>query len=199
MLWVIRLFLQQKAKGKCDGAVRIYSHEKVLRVLQNMMNDLLPKKLSSQIGTSVLFLLLEDRDTFDVGNIHFQCFDILSTKEKQFGFTAWLPDGQRLVCLGDEPYNEYNRELVEGADWLMSEAFCKYADRDIFKPYEKHHSTVKDAAQLAEELGVKNLILYHTEDKTISTRKHDYIAEASDYFHGPIFVPDDLEIISLNS
>ena len=197
VLWVIRLFLQQKAKGKCDGTICIHSHEKVLRILQGMIRDLLPLKLSSQMGTTVLFHQLEDRDTFDVGNIHLQCFDIFSTKEKQFGFTAWLPDGQRLVCLGDEPYNEHNRPLVEGADWLMSEAFCKYADRDIFKPYEKHHSTAHDAALLAEQLHVRNLILYHTEDKTLATRKQAYTAEAKEVFHGNVFVPDDLEEINI--
>lgn len=198
-LWVIRMFLQQKAKGISQGIIRVYGHDKVIRVIQNMMRDMLPQKLVNQIGVSVLFKELHDRDVFHVGDMRFQCFDILSTKEKQFGFTAWLVDGQRLVCLGDEPYNEHNRSLVENADWLMSEAFCKYADRNVFKPYEKHHSTVKDAAQLAEELGVNNLILYHTEDKTILTRKQDYTAEASEFFHGNIFVPDDLEIISLNS
>lgn len=197
-LWVIRVFLQHKARGICQGNIRIYGHEKVIRVIQNMMRDMLPQKLVKEIGVSVIFKELNDRDTFEVGNLRFQCFDILSTKEKQFGFTTCLPDGQKLVCLGDEPYNEYNRSLVEGADWLMSEAFCKYADRDTFKPYEKHHSTVKDAAQLAEELGVRNLILYHTEDKTIHTRKRDYTAEASAYFHGNIFVPDDLEVIPIS-
>lgn len=197
-LWVIRVFLQHKARGICQGNIHIYGHEKVIRVIQNMMRDMLPQKLVKEIGVSVIFKELNDRDTFEVGNLRFQCFDILSTKEKQFGFTTCLPDGQKLVCLGDEPYNEHNRSLVEGADWLMSEAFCKYADRDTFKPYEKHHSTVKDAAQLAEELGVRNLILYHTEDKTIHTRKRDYTAEASAYFHGNIFVPDDLEVIPIS-
>ena len=197
-LWVIRVFLQHKARGICQGIIRIYGHEKVIRVILNMMRDMLPQKLVKEIGVSVLFKELNDRDTFEVGNLRFQCFDILSTKEKQFGFTTCLPDGQKLVCLGDEPYNEHNRSLVEGSDWLMSEAFCKYADRDTFKPYEKHHSTVKDAAQLAEDLGVRNLILYHTEDKTIHTRKRDYTAEASAYFHGNIFVPDDLEVIPIS-
>ena len=197
-LWVIRVFLQHKARGICQGNIHIYGHEKVIRVILNMMRDMLPQKLVKEIGVSVIFKELNDRDTFEVGNLRFQCFDILSTKEKQFGFTTCLPDGQKLVCLGDEPYNEHNRSLVEGADWLMSEAFCKYADRDTFKPYEKHHSTVKDAAQLAEELGVRNLILYHTEDKTIHTRKRDYTAEASAYFHGNIFVPDDLEVIPIS-
>ena len=82
-------------------------------------------------------------------------------------------------------------------NWLMSEAFCLYEDRNRFQPYEKHHSTVLDAARLAEELQVKNLILYHTEDRTLDTRKHRYKAEAETAFSGQVFVPDDLEKIML--
>jgi hypothetical protein len=90
---------------------------------------------------------------------------------------------------------EFN-EMV-GADWMMCEAFCLYADRDTFKPYEKCHSTALDAGKLAEELGVKNLILYHTEEKTLANRKENYTREAAENFKGRIFVPDDLEVIEL--
>lgn len=86
---------------------------------------------------------------------------------------------------------------VQGADWLMSEAFCLYGDREIFQPYEKHHSTVLNAARLAERLSVKNLILYHTEDKTLNTRSERYTKEAKTVYHGNVFVPDDLDIIKL--
>jgi ribonuclease Z len=44
---------------------------------------------------------------------------------------------------------------------------------------------------------VKNLILYHTEDHTLATRKKEYTAEAAQHFHGNIYVPDDLEVIPL--
>ena len=72
-------------------------------------------------------------------------------------------------------------------------SFCTYEDRERFKPYEKHHSTAMDASKLAESLGVKNLILYHTEDKTLSTRKDRYTKEAKEFFSGNVFVPDDGE------
>lgn len=49
----------------------------------------------------------------------------------------------------------------------------------------------------AEELGVKNLILYHTEEKTLDNRKENYTREAAVNFKGRIFVPDDLEVIEL--
>lgn len=51
--------------------------------------------------------------------------------------------------------------------------------------------------KLAEELGVKNLILYHTEEKTLANRKENYTREAAENFKGRIFVPDDLEVIEL--
>lgn len=159
----------------------------------------------------MVFHLLEDGDAFEVGDMKLTCFDIHSTKEKQFGFRAELPvegvgsDGSReveskpmvLACLGDEPYNPLNRSYIEGADWMMCEAFCLYADRDTFKPYEKCHSTALDAGKLAAELGVKNLILYHTEEKTLASRKEKYSLEAAEFFKGRIVVPDDLEVIEL--
>ena len=82
---------------------------------------------------------------------------------------------------------------AKGSEWLLHEAFCLYSDRDIWNPYEKHHSTVKDACELAEKLGVKNLLLYHTEDRRIQERKRLYTEEGSKYFSGNIYVPDVLQ------
>ena len=124
-------------------------------------------------------------------------FDILSTKAKQYGFRAVLPDGKVLTCLGDEPCNEKCFDYARHADWLLTEAFCLYEDRELFRPYEKHHSTAKDAGEMAQALGVKNIVLYHTEDKTIATRKQRYTAEAQAVFTGKVYVPDDLEVITL--
>ena len=95
--------------------------------------------------------------------------------------------------------NERLTELAAGADWMMHEAFCLYEDREIFKPYEKHHSTAKDACELAERLGVKHLILYHTEDTNLAKRKELYTAEGSSYFDGELLVPDDREVIEIFS
>ncbi len=66
-----------------------------------------------------------------------------------------------------------------------------------FHPYEKHHSTVKDACILAEKLNVKNLILYHTEDKNITNRKELYTKEGKEFYSGNLYVPDDLEVFNL--
>mgnify|MGYP000573934803 CR=1 FL=1 len=75
--------------------------------------------------------------------------------------------------------------------------FCLDGEKDEFKPYEKHHGTVKDSAELAQELQVKNLLLWHTEDKNIRKRKSLYKKEAKKYYKGNVYVPYDREIIEL--
>lgn len=201
VIWVIRMVAQCKGY---EGLLHVYGNDKVMKVIKTIIDMILAKKQLAKVAERVVFHLLEDGDCFEVGDMKLECFDIQSTKEKQFGFRAELPSssdesGKPLVlaCLGDEPYNEQNRRYIVGADWMMCEAFCLYADRDTFKPYEKCHSTALDAGKLAEKLGVKNLILYHTEEKTLANRKENYTREAAENFKGRIFVPDDLEVIEL--
>lgn len=200
VIWVIRMVAQCKGY---EGLLHVYGNDKVMKVIKTIIDMILAKKQLAKVAERVVFHQLEDGDCFEVGNMKLECFDIQSTKEKQFGFRAELPSSDEsdkplvLACLGDEPYNEQNRRYIVGADWMMCEAFCLYADRDTFKPYEKCHSTALDAGKLAEELGVKNLILYHTEEKTLANRKENYTREAAENFKGRIFVPDDLEVIEL--
>lgn len=199
-IWVIRMVAQCKGY---EGLLHVYGNDKVIKVIKTIIDMILAKKQLAKVAERVVFHQLEDGDCFEVGDMKLECFDIQSTKEKQFGFRAELPSSDEsdkplvLACLGDEPYNEQNRRYIVGADWMMCEAFCLYADRDTFKPYEKCHSTALDAGILAEELGVKNLILYHTEEKTLANRKENYTREAAENFKGRIFVPDDLEVIEL--
>lgn len=201
VIWVIRMVAQCNGY---EGLLHVYGNDKVMKVIKTIIGMILAKKQLAKVAERVVLHQLEDGDCFEVGDMKLECFDIQSTKEKQFGFRAELPSssdesGKPLVlaCLGDEPYNEQNRRYIVGADWMMCEAFCLYADRDTFKPYEKCHSTALDAGKLAEELGVKNLVLYHTEEKTLANRKENYTREAAENFKGRIFVPDDLEVIEL--
>ena len=102
-----------------------------------------------------------------------------------------------IICLGDEPFNPVCESVVSGADWPLCEAFCLLAHADRFQPHKKHHSTVADAARLAETLSVRHLVLWHTEDATYDQRKALYTAEAREYFSGEVYVPYDLEVIEL--
>ena len=198
VVWVVRMIAQGMNAGKYSGELRVFGHAEALETLEWICRRTLPGKVCAHFGADILFCALEDGDAFTVLGMPGLAFDIGSTKTKQYGYRLELPDGQRLACLGDEPFAECTRGLVAGADWLLCEAFCLYADRERFRPYEKHHSTALDAGRVAAELGVKNLLLYHTEDSTLATRKAAYSAEAAVHFHGRIEVPDDLETVNLS-
>lgn len=45
---------------------------------------------------------------------------------------------------------------------------------------------------------MKNLLLYHTEDKNIAWRKALYLEEGRKYYSGNLYVPDDLEQLKLD-
>lgn len=197
-VWLIRIALQQWLNGKRTIPFHIYSHEKVLSLLDIISRMTLPVRFTNLLGEKVIFHELHDGDCFQTGDLKLQCFDIRSTKEKQFGYSALLPDGQHLACLGDEPYNPLNHAYIKGADWLLCEAFCQDKEKVLYHPHEKHHGTVLEAARKASLLHVNNLVLYHTIDNDLPHRKQTFTEEASTEFAGRIFVPDDLETILLN-
>lgn len=197
VVWVVRMIAQSMNSGKYSGVLKVFGHAEAMRVLELICRSTLPGKVCAHFGVDIHFCSLEDGDSFVPASLPGQAFDIGSTKAQQFGFTLRLPDGKRLTCLGDEPYNERAAQYATEADWLLCEAFCLYADKERFKPYEKHHSTAADAGRLAAGLRVNNLLLYHTEDATLATRRAAYTAEAAEFFTGTIHVPDDLERITL--
>lgn len=191
IIWIIRMILQGGGNGK---QYYVYGHDEVIKIVENLSRTLIRDKEVKLIGKVLHFVPVEDGEEKEIIGHRFRFFDIHSDKAKQFGFAM---DDKKLVCCGDEPYNESIKEYVENAEWLMHEAFCPDSEAEIFNPYEKKHSTVKDACQKAQMMNVKNLILYHTEDKNIQNRKELYTNEGKQYFSGKIFVPDDLEMIEI--
>ena len=184
-------------RDRYEGEAWIYGHDEVISLLKEMAEKLYPKKQTDFIDDRLHMVVVNDGEERTLMGHKVTFFDIQSTKAKQYGFCMDMGNGEKLTCCGDEPYNECEKKYAENSKWLLHEAFCLYDQADEFHPYEKHHSTAKDASELAELLGVKNLILYHTEDKNIACRKQLYTEEGRKYFRGNLYVPEDLEKIEL--
>ncbi len=199
VVWVIRKVAALMRQGDYAGNFIVYCHDKVERLLRLMCEEMLPRKFSSFLDREVILETVKDGDKRTAAGMAVTFFDIHSVKEKQFGFLAVLPDGQKFACLGDEPFQETCRAYVAGCDWLLCEAFCLDRDKEIFKPYEKKHSTALDAGKVAKELGARRLALYHMEDSCLTQRKERYIREAQIHFGGKVYAPDDLERIRLGA
>ena len=197
IVWMVRMIATDMLKGKYEGNLTIYCHGELINTIKTLCRLTIQKKFCNLFDERILFVEVTDGCTQNILAHEVTFFDILSTKAKQFGFVFRLADGRKLVCAGDEPISQNRAFYLKDADWLLTEAFCLYGDRDRFKPYEKHHSTAKDAAELAEANHVPNLVLWHTEDKTIANRKELYTNEGKLYYRGPLYVPEDGEILSL--
>ncbi len=197
ILWLLRMFCQHMSRGGGPAEVRIYAHAQLATLLGDMAEGLLGPGATRVIGDRLLLIPVEDGKSRQIIGHHVTFFDIGSVKDRQFGFQMELEAGRKLVCCGDEPFHPCERNYAEGADWLLHEAFCLWSERDIYRPYEKAHSTAKDACLLAEELGVKNLLLYHTEDDHLDRRRELYTREGGAFFTGNLLVPEDLETITL--
>jgi len=197
IIWMIRMICQYMDHGDYEGEANIYACDEVIEILRNMSEYLLQKKETRFIGDRLHLISVKDGENRLINGREITFFDIHSTKAKQFGFVMRLPDGEKFTCCGDEPCAESCYGYARDSKWLLHEAFCLYSDADILDPYEKHHSTVKDACELAEMLNVRNLLLYHTEDRRISDRRRLYGEEGRGYYSGNLFIPDDLETLLL--
>ena len=193
IIWMVRMICQFMDHGEYKGDAWIYSHGEVLALIRDMASRLLREKEAAFIDDRLHLVEVTDGETREIIGHETTFFDIQSTKAKQFGFRMDIGNGEMLTCCGDEPLVPAVERYALGSKWMLHEAFCLYSQVDIFDPYEKHHSTVKDACVLAERLGVKNLLLYHTEDQNLSNRKELYSQEGMRYFHGSLWIPDDLE------
>lgn len=197
IIWMIRMIGQHMSQGKYQDEVRIYAHKELIDIIMQMVHLVLEAKHTQFINKRIHLIEIQDHDSHMIINHQVTFFDIHSTKTKQFGFQMQLDHNKKLSCCGDEPCHQINETYIQNSDWLLHEAFCLHSEADIFHPYEKHHSTVKDSCQLAQSLNIQNLLLYHTEDKNIKRRHSLYMQEAKQYFQGNIWIPDDLDIINI--
>ena len=197
IIWILRKISQMILQEEYTKNVNIYCHSELIEKIKTICNLTFQHKFTDLFDKRIIFKEVKNDEKQIIMNKQVTFFDIYSTKEKQFGFSINLEDNEKLTCLGDEPLNDLCKKYVENATWLLCEAFCMYKDKEKYEPYKKNHSTVKDAAEIAQQLNVKNLVLWHTEDNYMINIKFNYTNEAKQYYSGNIFVPNDLEEIKL--
>lgn len=196
-VWIVRGVGQLMRSGKYDGEFRIYACDEVMENLLTICRIVLMKKVTDLFGGRIHLVRLRDGESHTILDRKITFYDIMSTKLIQYGFK--IAEEKLLFC-GDEPLNRAFYPEAEGVSWLLHEAFCLYSEKEKFRPYEKHHSTVRDVCQTAESLHVKNLVLMHTEDSHIQDshiqdRKRLYKEEGEKVYSGRVWVPDDGERI----
>ena len=198
MVWVVRYVVELINWGRYEGDFTVYTHDVAAEKLLTICRMLLKPAQAVLLERRIHVELVEAGDTRTILGDRYTFFDIQSRKAKQFGFRAESPGGTSLVFLGDEPFSEACAPYMAPCDWLLTEAYCLYAERERYNPYELCHATVREACQCAERFGARHLVLWHTEDEsTFGSRKARYTAEARQFYRGDVRVPDDFEVLQL--
>lgn len=193
ILWLVRAICQGRGNDTANP-VYIYGNADALDALEAIARILLPEKATAKIGSAVHLIPMEDGECRIILGYPVTFFDIHSEREKQFGFSIELASCRRVTCCGDETYRPEQMQYVQNSCWLLHEAFTL----SVHHPGGQNgHGDVATACMLAQKLGVKNLVLYHTEDKEINTRKKRFVEQGKQYFSGNLYVPEDLETIEL--
>ena len=94
----------------------------------------------------------------------------------------------------DEEDTEHLKE--ELGDVLLQVVFHSVLEEE--KGNFNLDDTADDVCKKMNQLNVKNLVLWHTVDDNIETRKQRFLAEGKDFFDGNLYVPDDLDVIDLD-
>lgn len=197
IFWIMRYTEKFLSSNNYEGNLNVYMHRELEVSVRKILFEILPQKFLKWIDNRIIFHIVDDKEERKILNYNIKFLDINGKKVTQYGFKTTLENGKTITFLGDETFDEKLTDEAKDSDWLLHEAFCMDEEADIFKPYEKKHSTVKTASQIAETLNAKNLILYHASDNDLEQRKENYTKEAKQYFKGNVFVPDDLDIIEL--
>lgn len=196
LIWMFKKMGRMATHGEIKEKINIYCNDVVYEAIKEVSKYILSPKLVDAIHNIANFVVLNDCDKYTINGVDYEFFDILARGTKQFGFECTLEEN-RFIFLGDETLNPLLNERIKDADYVMHEAFCLDREENIFHAYEKNHSTALSAARTMNELNVKKLILYHTEESHGSDRKMLYEEEAKSVFKGNVFVPEDLEVIQL--
>lgn len=197
MLWIYRFVDISMQKGTYQGTLNIYCHDEVAEIIRNQICTLLRKSQQQFLDKRIFINVVNNHEKVKILNYDLEFLDIISKIDKQFGFKTILNNGKTLAFLGDEPLDEQLYNDVRDIDYLLHESFCLETESDKYKPREKNHDTVKSASVKAQNIGAKNLVLWHTQENLKKDRKEKYIKEAQENFKGKIYVPNDLEIIEL--
>lgn len=196
LIWMLKKMASMIIHGEIKNRINIYCNDVVHEAIKGIAKYVLPKPFLDAIYSITDFVVLNYGDKYNINGIDYEFFDILAKGAKQFGFECML-DNNRFIFLGDETLKSELYSRVKGADYVTHEAMCLDKEENIFHAYEKNHSTALSAAKMMNDLDVKNLILYHTEETHGKNRKKMYTEEAKSVFNGNVYVPDDLEEIQL--
>ena len=190
LIWIIRFLCPKYYNGLIKKKIHIYGNDDVITKIERTITLFISRDFNFVIEKYFNFVRLVDKQCFNISNIKIRVFDIKSERICEFGFTMKY-NNKKIVYLGDERFNKLNEKYITNYDYAFMNA------RDLKNNENSFHSSIKDSSIIAQKYHIKNLILSHCNDNDLKNRKDIFKEEASKYYNGNIFVPNDLDVINI--
>lgn len=189
-VWVVRKLATMILRGERQEGMSICALPAVADALRAICSLTLGPKENAVLEGPLHIEAVRDGETRFLAGRECTFFDIHSLKAPQFGFSALLEGKKRFVCMGDEPIDARCARYALGADWLAAEAYCLDSMRDLVPSGKNPSQHGKRNGGTGRKVRVRNLILWHTEDRaTLGRRRELFTEEAARYYSGNVFVP----------
>ena len=196
-VWLLRMLIKLHIDGLEITPVTVYANAETAHALLEICRLTLLKSYFDSLDKIAQVRIVRPGDSIRLDDAVMEFIDCRSTGVHQTGIRLHLDGGLSIVHLGDEALTADNIAEAANADVLICGAFCRYADREIFRPYEKHHHTMLDVARLARQANVGTLVTVHCEDRNPAVRARLYAEEAARVFNGRVVVPLDGDRLDL--
>lgn len=194
----LRRIIFDARQGEYDGVLRIYCHSEIKEIIDYIINATFYDVYIDLYKKMVIYNFLEDEQEYDIIGYKMKVVDTHFKKLPQFGFEINLENNRKLFYLGDVPCAKENYDKILNADWVFHEVYNTSKQEMSTTLVRKTHSTVGDVCTIMNKLNVKNLMLWHSYDTEIETRKERFLAEGKKIYKGNLYVPDDLDVIDLD-
>jgi ribonuclease Z len=195
-----QLALLQKFMTK-EPPLRIYCTPAVREAVTNITDLTFPEAADGLPKFNWIELAEGPRQSHDLTD------DIQLTTELVFG-PPYMPvlglrldffdKGVSLTFSADTAPSDTLASLATGSDLLIHEASFSATLQPDVSPELFFHSDARQAGQIAARAGVKRLALVHL-SRLHGNHRRVLTAEAAEYFKGLILVPDDGDVIQLDT
>lgn len=197
-IWIIRIIGKKYMSETKEEPLYVYGNDEVVNAIIKLCNILLPKDFLNLLKHNIKVLEIKDGQQLTILNQKVTFFDINAKKVKQFGFYMNVNNHYKFTFIGDEVCSKETEKYVKNSKWLFADAYMHGKEAELYDPIKRHHhSSVRYIASVCERLNVENVILSHTMDNNLKTRKKNFTYDAKIYFSGNVFVPNDLEKIEI--
>lgn len=189
-IWFFKEIIKRFKETDHTYTINLYCDEATVKPLQESMALLIGSDYK-KYERYFKIIKIEYSYKYTIIGLDFKFFDLYPTKVAQTGFYFYIGN-KKISFTGDEKINKAVYSYIYKSNTLISEALCLEEDKKRFRPDKSNQSTVKEIAELAENLKISHLILIHTEDIS-ANRVNKYQTQVQEHFRGSVMIPKDFQ------